>query len=285
MGEDIISWLIFGALILIAVWYSGRRIQKSNDEINRAVEKRIKEEEDAKERLRIYNENYQREDKALKKRILDGLKAIKRGDRQHLDPDALEAAKALQARQGSGTIADWWPLMKDLSGEITDPVGIHDRLDELLYPETLENVDDLKRLVVDDFNRSMDRGEAKISPEAMEAGRALNKITQRKLRKQREEHEAEVRELRLEREKDKRFREEMDEMAREAARGILHSHGLPDTALDGLPLNKVLAHVQTLRLLRELEKRPSAEREQFKRDLDSEDDTRVNAAIKDLLRE
>ncbi len=30
--------------------------------------------------------------------------------------------------------------MRELSGEIVDPVGVHNRLNELLYPETLEDV-------------------------------------------------------------------------------------------------------------------------------------------------
>ena len=63
----------------------------------RAEDERIEREErlrqEANERLRTYNEKCQREEKALRKRVLDGLKAIARGEKQRLDPEAVEAAK------------------------------------------------------------------------------------------------------------------------------------------------------------------------------------------------
>jgi hypothetical protein len=135
MVGEIIFALVFGAVILAIAWYSLRDVQQKNDAINRAADKQIQKKAEAGERLRILRERYIQEGKRLRNRLIGDLKAIARGEKNRLDPDALEAARALQARQGEHpeTIAAWWPLMKDLSGEITNPKEIYDRLDELLH--------------------------------------------------------------------------------------------------------------------------------------------------------
>lgn len=138
MAGAIIFALVFGAVILAVAWYSLRYVKQKNDVVNRAADKQIQNKAEAGERLRILRERYAQEEKRLRNRLVGDLKAIARGEKKRLGPDALEAAKALQARQGEHpeTIAAWWPLMKDLSGEITNPNEICDRLDELLPPTT-----------------------------------------------------------------------------------------------------------------------------------------------------
>jgi tripartite-type tricarboxylate transporter receptor subunit TctC len=122
MSLDTALELVFAVIILAAAWYSLRKIQKRNDEINRAANERNKRKEEAAERSRIYEENYQREGKALKKRVLDDLKAIGRGEKVRLDPETLRAVKALKIRQGEHpeTVAAWAPLIDDLNAEIWD---------------------------------------------------------------------------------------------------------------------------------------------------------------------
>jgi hypothetical protein len=77
--------LVFVAMILVAAGYSIWKAQKRNDEINRTANEQRNREAKAKaeadERYRIYQENYKREGKALKKRVLDDLKAIGRGEK------------------------------------------------------------------------------------------------------------------------------------------------------------------------------------------------------------
>lgn len=146
-------------------------------------------------------------------------------------------------------------------------------------------MDELKKLVVHDLNRVACGEKSRLGVEALDASKALNEIRARNERKRREEEEAEALARRREKERDEEYRATMDEMARASARNILRMHGLPDTELDGLPIDEVLVRVRTLRLLRELEKRPAKEREHLERELDSQDDSRVNEAIRKLLGE
>ena len=267
--------LIIPTIILVGGWYEFNEKQKKNREINRAIDERNELEAEAKERYRIYDENYQRENRALKKRVLDELKAIARGERLRLDPEALNAAKELGARQGEHpeTLQAWAPVMDDLKGEILDPRALQSRIDDLLYPETLEDVEALKKRVRDNLEKLAD-GE-RLSPEALDAAKALNEIKARDTRRKREEDEAEDLERRLERDKDKKFRAAMDEMAWGSARNILRSYGLSETALDGKSLDEVASWLRILRLDRQFEHLPEEERterviQEFHKELDQE---------------
>jgi hypothetical protein len=82
-------YLIFISILVVGAVYEFRKQDRKNRELNRAVEERIQREAAAKERSRIYNENYQREEKALRKRVVDDLKAIAHGDKRRLDPEAV----------------------------------------------------------------------------------------------------------------------------------------------------------------------------------------------------
>jgi hypothetical protein len=247
---------------------------------------RDKRKAEAHERYGIYQENYKREEKAIKKRVLDDLKAIGRGEKVRLDPEALDAVEALKRRYGGHPeVLAWAPLVAELSAEILDPNGAQRRLDDLLYPETLEDVEALNKLVFDDAQKIIRKEKSRLSPEALDATKALNDIRARDERKRREEEEEKALARRQEREADEQYRAAMDEMARNSTRMIARIYGLPEPELDGLSPHEVLVRVRTLRLLHELEKRPAEERKQLERDLDSEDDTRVNEAIRKLLGE
>jgi hypothetical protein len=117
----------------------------------RAIDEQNERKAEREERRRIYEENYQREERALRNRVLDDLKAVARGDKVRLDPEAVEAAKQIMERQGvnnpgasrqaSKTVETWTALIDDLSAEtLEDAKAIQERLDELLYPETLEDI-------------------------------------------------------------------------------------------------------------------------------------------------
>jgi hypothetical protein len=164
-----------------------------------------------------------------------------------LDPEALHAVRALQARQGEHpeTLAAWSPLIADLNGEIRDAKAVHVRLNELLHPETLEDVAALQKHVIADLEK-VARG-SRPNTEALEAAKVLNDIRTRDARRKREEVESEAADRRQEQEKDKRFATAMDDIARASARNILRIHGLPETMLDGLPLDEVLTRVRALR--------------------------------------
>jgi len=235
--------------------YAFHKQQKRHDEINRAVEEQIKRKAEADERIRIYEEEYQREGKVLKKRVLDDLEAIVRGEKRRLDPEALDATKALQMRQGEHpeTLAAWTPLMADLSAEIVDAKAMQMRIDDILYPESLEDVEALKKRVVDDLGRVASGDGSRLDPEALEAAKALNEMRARDARRKHEERESEAFERRRQKQSDERFSAAMDEMAKSSARNILRMHGLPETMLDGLPLDEVLARIRALRQVHQRE--------------------------------
>jgi hypothetical protein len=196
-------YLIFISILVVDAVYEFRKQDRKNLELNRAVEERIQREAAAKERSRIYNENYQREEKALRKRVADDLKAIAHGDKRRLDPEAVEAAKKIMERHGVNNpgmaenypeiVKPWTTLINDLSAEtLEDAKAIQDRLADLLYPETLEDVEALKRLQREGVEKII-RGE-KPNPEHLDATTALNEIRARDMRRRREEEEAEERE-------------------------------------------------------------------------------------------
>ena len=252
--------LIIPTIMLVGGWYEFNEQQKKNRELSRAIDERNEREAEAKERYRIYEEKYQREGRALKKRVLDELRAIARGEKRGFDPQALNAAKELRARQGEHpeTLRAWAPVMDDLKGEILDPKALQNRIDDLLYPETLEDVEALKKRVRDNLEK-LAHGE-RLSPEALEAAKTLNEIKARDTRRKREEKEAEDLERRLEKEKDKKFRASMDEMAWNSVRNSRRSYGLSETALDGKSLDEAASWVRILRLHRQFEHLPEEER-------------------------
>jgi hypothetical protein len=244
----------------------------------------------AEERYRIYEENYQREERALRNRVLGGLRAVARGEKVRLDPEAVEAAKKIMERQGVNNpgmsqqapkiVEVWTTLIDDLSAEILkDAKAIQNRLDELLYPETLEDVEALKKQVGDDLEK-VSRGEkSHLEPETLDAAKALNEIRERDTRRKREEEEAEALARRLEKEKDKKFRAAMDEMVRGSTRNILRSYGLPETTLDGMPPHEALIHIRFLRLRAKFQDLPVDERDEralqeLEKELDQEHEER-----------
>src|ERR1700722_9578298 len=90
-------------------------------------------------------------------------------------------------------VKPWTTLINVLSAEtLDDATAIQDRLADLLYPETLQDVEELKRLQSEGLTK-ISRGE-KPSPEHSEAATALNEIRTREMRRRREEVEADERE-------------------------------------------------------------------------------------------
>jgi hypothetical protein len=67
---------------------------------------------------------------------------------------------------------------------------------------------------------------------------------------------------RLQKERDRKFSAASEEMARDSTRNILRMHGLPETALDGLPPNEVSVHLRAIaQYLNELKNEPDEVRE------------------------
>jgi hypothetical protein len=203
---------------------------------------------EADERVRIYEENYQREGRALKQCVLDDLKAIGCGKKTRLDPETLSAVSALQARQGEHAeiLAAWAPVIADLGGEIRDAKAVQFRINELLYPETLEDVEALRKRMIAAIEERTLR-----DPEALEAAKVLNDIRARDARRRREEVESEAAARRRDKDADKRLATAMDESTRASARNILRLYDLPETMLDGLSPDEVLVRVRALREIHE----------------------------------
>jgi hypothetical protein len=96
------------------------------------------------------------------------------------------------------------------------------RLNELLYPESLEDVEALRKRV-----DTAIRERSLSDPEALEAAKVLNDIRARDARRKRQEADAEAAARREKKEADERFAATMDEIARTSARNILRIHGFP----------------------------------------------------------
>jgi hypothetical protein len=107
--------LIIATILLVVGWYGFNEQQKKIREYSRAIDEQNERKGKAEEKYRIYEENYQREEKALRKRVLDDLKAVARGDKRRLDSEAVEAAKKIMEGQGVNN-----PGMADLP-EIVKP--------------------------------------------------------------------------------------------------------------------------------------------------------------------
>ena len=123
--------------------------------------------------------------------MLEELKAIARGEKRSFDPEALNAVKSLQMRQGEHpeTVAAWASVIQALNGEIRDPREIQSRLDDLLCPETLEDTEALKRRVTADLEKVSRGLKSRLDPETLEAAKALNEIKARDDRMRRQERE------------------------------------------------------------------------------------------------
>ena len=180
-------------------------------EINQAAEERLERQHDAAEKYRIYEENYQREGTYLKTCVLDVLKAIARGEKQRLDYGAIEAARKIMERQGINNpgmaenhpeiVELWTVLIHELCADsLKDPKAIQDRLADLLWPETLEDVDALKRRVKEGLAAVTEGRQARLDRDALEAAKTLNEIRERDARKTREEWELEAAAIRKEKE-------------------------------------------------------------------------------------
>ncbi|HUZ90433.1 MAG TPA: hypothetical protein VMU78_00810 [Methylocella sp.] len=255
--------LAIAALIGAWGWYSFWKKERENQKINRAIEEQIKRKAESKERYTAYLEDRRSKLNNLKRLILDDFKLIRRGEKRSLGPEALVAVIALKKQHGDhpDTLNAWQPVIESLKGEISDADAAQELLDDLLYPDALEDIEELKQRIVNGLNRAADNNQ--IDPTVLEAAQALRKIEARAARKKREEWEAEARELRQQKEQDQKFREAMAEMASKSARNIGRMYGLPIDAFDGLSPEETLIEVRTLRAASELAKKPIDEREEI----------------------
>ena len=168
----------------------------------------------------------------------------------------MQAAEALCAREGDHPemVRAWAPVLEDLRKEITDAERMHDRLNDLLYPDALEDIEALKKLADLGLQRVLKGEKAQEFPEGLKAAKALHKIKERDARKRREECEAELEEERLEKEKDKLFRSAMAEMTSSSLRNIARLYGLPENVFDDVPLDKVVEQIRTIREMSPVER-------------------------------
>jgi hypothetical protein len=267
-------WLGILVGVPFSLWVLKAMLDPSTErdrERNRADEERIQRQAKAREESRIYNENYRREERALRNRVLADLKAVARGDKRRLDPEAVEAVKKIMERQGLNDprlaedpeVKAWTALIDDLSAEtLQDAKAIQDRLADLLYPETLEDVEALKKLQSEGIEKISRGGHP--SPENLEAAAALREIWARKERRQREEEEAEALERRQEKEREREQAKIMDEMMKRDVRSLAHLYGLSEDALrvlEDMPLHEVTMYFRFLRHSHKFAHLPPEERE------------------------
>jgi len=267
--ETALTSILISVLVAVAI-YEFRKQDRKSRELNRAVDERNQQKAAAEERSRIYEENYQREEKALRKCVLDDFKAIARGEKRRLDPETIEAAKKLMERQGVHNpgmaenhpeiVEPWTTLIADMSAEtLADAKAIQDRFADLLYPETLEDVEALKSLQSEGLKK-ITLGE-KLNPEHLDAAKALNEISARDMRRRKEEEEAEQRERVGERKQEEEHARLMDEMMKSSARNIARMNGLPENAFEGMRSEEVLMHARFLRLSQKFAHLPAEDRE------------------------
>ena len=270
ISEETGFTLTIATILLVVGWYGFNEQQKKIREYSRAVDEENERKAKAEEKYRIYHENYQREERALRKRVLDDLKAVARGDKRRLDSETVEAAKKIMERQGVNNpgmaenypeiVKPWTALIHDLSAEtLEDAKAIQNRLADLLYPETLEDAEALKKLQSEGLEK-ISRGE-RPSPENLEAAAALREIRARKERRQKEEAEADALERRREKERDRKQAKLMDEIVKSSARNIARMNGLPENAFDGMPPHEVAMHARFLRIRQKFDHLPQEERE------------------------
>jgi len=148
----------------------------------------------AEENWRAYKENYQREGRTLKNRILADLEAISTGERCSFTSEGINAAKGLQARHGDhpNTVAEWAPVLKAITSELVDAEAVHDQIDDILYPDTLEDIEALQKILDEQFRKHTSHEIEHTSPAGKKASRALARLKERKERKIQEEIEAAI---------------------------------------------------------------------------------------------
>jgi hypothetical protein len=249
--EELGFWALM-AVVTASVGYSLWKGQRENEKINRAVEEQIRREAESKERLAAYRETRRRERKSLKTLILDEFKLIRRGDKRALGSEALEAVLALGEQEGNHpeTLNEWRPVIECLKGEITDADAARRLLDDLLYPETLEDVEELQKCVRDGLERAGVTGQIDTSVD--DAVQALREVSARDARKKREEWEAEARERCLEKEEDRKFAAVMDESVRGTLRVTALTFGLPSNAFEHLSIDEAWIQIRAIREMQKL---------------------------------
>jgi hypothetical protein len=157
-------------------------------------------------------------------------------------------------------VEPWNTLVADLSAEsLADSKAIQDRFADLLYPETLEDMEALKSLQAEGLKKISLR--EKPNPEHLEAAKALSEIRARDMRLRREEEEAEQREKVRERKQKEEQARLVDEMMESSARNIARMHGLPENAFEGMRPEEVLMHARFLRLSQKFAHLPAEDRE------------------------
>ena len=173
----------------------------------------------AEEQRRIRQENYEREERerrSLKDRILTDLEAISKGERRSFSSEGINAAKALQERHAAEAqsrtvqkeIADlqkrieelkkpdakseppehsdieaaWASIMNAMANETVDAEAIHDQIDDVLYPDTLEEIGTIQEIWEQEFEKLKSKKILCVTQKGMQASRALAKFTRRQKR-------------------------------------------------------------------------------------------------------
>jgi hypothetical protein len=257
MLDMIIDWSGMAfvlAIVIYFIWVSYKEMKAREKRYAEEAERdreRSKKQEEASKRYKEFQEVTDWVEKATKRCLLDELEAISRGEKRRLSSFALQAAEIIRARQGGyehpDNVKQWEPIFAELSGEIEDAEKIHDQFNYLLHPGALEDVNLLKR----QFKEGMNRLAAGEKPEASmgQAAKALNRLRERDLWKQREEEEEAKEERRLEEEKDRKFMLAMQEMTDASLKNILRMYELPPNSFDGIPLGEIVGHLRNLHKL------------------------------------
>ena len=252
-----------GTLIVSIFLRDFHKSKKAADEMNRAVEARFKLQAERKERGRVSEENYRRQGKLLKKTVLDALQSIERGERRGLDFEAIEAVIALRARDGDHPEIKnaWDPIMEELKGEIVDGTAMRDRINDLLYPDALEDVEALKSTIFNGLNE--DWRAALSDREFIEANATIRKINARDARIKQQNLEAEIESFRMQKQKDQKYREASGENTRGSIRSIAQMYGMPANSFDHLTSIEAIIIITTIRKLHESTGRDIKECAQF----------------------
>jgi hypothetical protein len=283
---DTISQLVLWAFIAAAcayAWHSMRKGWRESEKINRAVDEENRRKAESQEGLAAYWEARRRERNDLKKLILGDLKLIRRGEKRALGPKAVDALFALRKQDGDhpDTLKEWEPVVEGLKGEILDANAAQRLLDDRLYPDALEDEEELTQRIVDGLNRAAGDGN-RVEAEVFEAMQALGGLKRRDARKKREEWEVEANNLHREEEEGRTFRAEMVGTARDIIRDTALSLGLSANDLDHLSFDEALKQICTLQSARELAKKPVEEREKIIRELDRADSDERRKVLREL---
>lgn len=243
--EQTVGWLIPLALLAGLIGFACKRATK-DENISRYLDEQAKRKEEGEKRWSEYNETREYIGKAVKRCLLEEIQEISDGKRLRISPHGLRAAAALASREGHPDLAKAWAhLLEELGNDITNPQELHERINDLLYPETLEDVDALKRLVIQSVERAT-HGQ-KLSEEVFAANESLRRIRERDARKRQEERETKVEENRLEKERRAQYQSAMEEMTNSSLRNITRLLELPEDSFEGIPLDEVVKHIRVLR--------------------------------------